>query len=402
MTGNMNTNNKIASEYASNKMAYSRCELISYIALILNILYSVFYPIYISLHDYYHYIVTIFAILIICSEKRFRYKKQVLLGVIFFLFLCAAMIWANHSGFGVLVQIVWPVCIIYMFTQCHLSRNYIDRITFIMSIGWVLSMIGTLSYTEAYFEDFNKGIIAEGINPNTIAIIIVATCFFVCMYLDKKKKPKSFKWAIYLISLIGLYRTHSRTSLAAFVAVLLVEIFLTKKVKWSKRFAIFIAVCVIVAAILFPFVYVGLFSSGIMDYSTMFMGKRLFTGRQSIWLNLWNYLKNDPSAFLWGVGYNTELYSAGTFNLHNAYLMVFAQYGIVVLLVYIAYFIRSISNMYGSEGRISDLQFKCYQILVYALIVGFGETVFSYIPNLIFIAMAIGIGNREKVGVRMR
>ena len=52
--------------------------------------------------------------------------------------------------------------------------------------------------------------------------------------------------------------------------------------------------------------------------------------------------------------------------------------------------------MYNKSGNISDLQFKCYQIVVYVLIVGFGEGVLTYLPNMIFIAMAIGIGNREK------
>ena len=79
--------------------------------------------------------------------------------------------------------------------------------------------------------------------------------------------------------------------------------------------------------------------------------------------------------------------------------MIFAQYGLPTLLVYLAYIIYSLAGMYGKSGQISDLQFKCYQILLYVLIMGFGETVLSYLPNLIFIAMAIGIGCRERLEV---
>ena len=79
--------------------------------------------------------------------------------------------------------------------------------------------------------------------------------------------------------------------------------------------------------------------------------------------------------------------------------MVFAQYGLPTFVVYLAYIFSSAAGMYGQSGRISDLQFKCYQILLYVLIVGFGETVLSSLPNLIFIAMAIGIGRRERLEV---
>lgn len=261
-------------------------------------------------------------------------------------------------------------------------------------------MMGSLNYTKTYFTNFNNGIIEEGINPNTIAIIIVTTCIFFCIYIDSKRKSKLLKIVVYAISLIGLYRTRSRTSLVAFLSILLLEYVLMKKVKESRKLAIAITIFVIVVAIIFPFIYVGLFTSGTVDYSTLFFGKRVFTGRQYIWLNLWNYLQNNHDAFLWGVGFNTELYSGGSFNLHNAFLMIFAQYGILVFVVYIAFLIRSISKMYGADGKISDIQFKCYQILIYALIVGFGETVFSYLPNLIFIATAIGISNRERMRIR--
>ena len=85
--------------------------------------------------------------------------------------------------------------------------------------------------------------------------------------------------------------------------------------------------------------------------------------------------------------------------MHNAYLSIFAQYGIPLLMCYIWYILHSFKKMYSKYERISDLQFKCYQILIYILIVGFGEGVLSYLPNMIFIAMAIGVGNREKLEV---
>ena len=286
-----------------------------------------------------------------------------------------------------------------MFKNFHLPDAYIDRINVLMTAGWLLSIIGSMSYTDTYFEAFEKNIEVEGINPNTMPIIIVTTCLFLGLYIDGKSKSRFWKIFVYFVSFSALYRTRARTSLVAFWAILIVELILKKKIEKSKKLALLLVGLIIAAGIIFAFIYVVLFAKGIITYDTLFLGKRVFTGRQYIWANLWDYLQKSPSAFIWGVGYNTELYSRGTFNLHNAYLMVFAQYGLPTFVVYLAYIFSSAAGMYGQSGRISDLQFKCYQILLYVLIVGFGETVLSYLPNLIFIAMAIGIGRRERLEV---
>lgn len=265
-----------------------------------------------------------------------------------------------------------------------------------MLVGWLIALLATFTYNEQFFANLEAGIEMESVNPNTMAIIIVFTALFLELYIDSTSKSKFLKVLIYLVSLLALYRTRSRTSLVAFAVILLLEFLLKGKIRKSKKLGMLIPVTIIIAGIVFPFVYTLLFTQGIVSYHTLFLGKRIFTGRQYIWLNLWEYLQQHKNAFLWGVGYNTELYSRGTFNLHNAYLSIFAQYGIPLFVFYIWYILRSFSGMFNSYGKITDLQFKCYQVLVYVLIVGFGEGVLSYLPNMIFIAMAIGIGIREK------
>lgn len=383
----------------NRRRVFSPNEIIFYLVLSLNIAYSVVYPVYSALHEYFTYVVTIFAILIFACGKKLKYSGINTVVVIAFIGMNVLAIIMNGSGMGVLIQIIWPLSIIYMFKNFHIPNAYIGRINVLMMVGWILAVAGSLSYTDAYFEAFEKNVEQGGINPNTIAIIIVTTCLFLGLYIDSKSKSKSLKIIVYLISFAALYRTRARTSMVAFFANLITELLLKKKIEKSKKLALLLVALIIAAGIIFPFIYVGLYANGTITYDTQFLGKRVFTGRQYIWMNLWSYLQNNYNAFIWGVGYNTELYSRGTFNLHNAYLMIFAQYGLPTLVVYLVYIIYSVAGMYGKSGRISDLQFKCYQILLYVLIVGFGETVLSYLPNLIFVAMAIGIGCRERLEV---
>ena len=393
-TGKMN----IATDAQSRRgtTSFTRTEVILYLALIINLLYSLFYPVYTALHGFYHIIVLVFAMLIFTAELKVKVNLNKAFMLVAFIGLTIAAILINHSGLGLVINIIWPLTIIYIFRNSRFSSNYLNKINLLMLVGWLIALLATFTYNEQFFANLEAGIEMESVNPNTMAIIIVFTALFLELYIDSTSKSKFLKVLIYLVSLLALYRTRSRTSLVAFAVILLLEFLLKGKIRKSKKLGMLIPVTSIIAGIVSPFVYTLLFTQGIVSYHTLFLGKRIFTGRQYIWLNLWEYLQQHKNAFLWGVGYNTELYSRGTFNLHNAYLSIFAQYGIPLFVFYIWYILRSFSGMFNSYGKITDLQFKCYQVLVYVLIVGFGEGVLSYLPNMIFIAMAIGIGIREK------
>lgn len=377
-----------------SKLKFTIVELIFYLALIFHLVYSLFYPVYSALHDYLQYIIFAFTALLLISGNRVKFSVQNILKLSAFLVLSAVVIVVNNSGLGLLMFIVWPIIIIYMLKNSNLSDNYINKLTALMLIGWIFAFVTSFSYTDTYFENFE--LYYTGLNPNTVAIIIVFTCLFVVLYVDNTSKSTFLKAVVYIISAFALYRTKSRTSLVAFFAILLMEIFLKKWIVKSKKLAVIIAASIIMAGIIFPFIYVTLFTKGIISYDTQLLGKRIYSGRQYIWLNLWEYLQNNKNAYIWGTGYNDSFYT-GSFNLHNAYLMIFAQYGIPVLIIYLSYLLRSILNMFGQINCISDVQFKCYQIILFVLIVGFGETILSYAPNMIFIAMTIGIGCRERL-----
>lgn len=383
---------------ACRVMRFTPAELLFDMALILNLAYSIFYPVYAALHNYYHILVFAIMVLIFLSSKTLKFNALKTAGLAAFIIMSAIVIIINHSGLGLLIMSLWPLSIIYMFQKLSLSNEYLGRIHAVMSSGWIISVATTLTYNASFFENFQKKAEAGVVNPNTIAIILVFTCLFLVSYTDHTLKLKFRKPLIYCITLAALYRAQSRSSLLAFLAVILLEFCFAKRIKRSKKLAVMLIVTVIAAGIIFPFIYVSLYKNGIIAYNTLFLGKRVFTGRESIWLNLWNHMQSDKGAYIWGTGYTTELYSRGTFNLHNAYLMILAQYGTPLLIIYLSYLIHSVSHFFGHANRISDLQFKCYQVLLFVFIVGFGETTLTYLPNLIFIAAAIGIGCREKPG----
>lgn len=385
--------NTVNSMGYDDKFTFTFTEAVLYLALIVNLAYSLFYSVYSALYDYFTYIIFAFIVLLLVCGYKVKLRVQNIVKLIAFLALTTIIILINNSGLGLLNLIVWPIVIIYMIKNSNLSYNYINKLNVIFLVGWIFSIIASLSYSESYFEHFEMNY--TGFNPNTVAIIIVFTCLFLILYVDNTSKSTFLKAIVYIISALALYRCKSRTSIIAFLAVILIEVFLKKLIIKSKKMAVIIMAAIIAAGIIFPFVYVTLFTKGIISYDTRILGKSIYTGRQYVWLNLWEYLQNNKEAYIWGTGYNETFYT-GSFNLHNAYLMIFAQYGIFVLVIYLFYLFRSVLDMFGQINYISDVQFKCYQIILYVLIVGFGETILSYAPNMIFIATAIGIGCRER------
>lgn len=375
--------------------AYTMTELLFYLALTLNLIYSMWYPAYQMLHGSYHIIIFGFAVTLFMADQRIRLRWNRVVAFCVFFCLVIAAILINHSGLGLVILILWPLTIIYLFKNSRLSSCYLKRISVLMLVGWIAALASISVYNNQWSMSLKIGAELQTINPNTIAIIIGFTSLFLALYLENTSKLKCFKIAIYCISLIALWQTKSRTSIVAFIFILLLELFRKKIIKKHPQIGLKIIALIVIGGIVFPCLYTYLFTQEIISYQTVVFGKRVFTGRQYIWWNVWEYLLQNKSAFIWGTGYNTEFYSKGTFNLHNAYIQLFAQYGILVLMIYMWYILRALREMFNVNGHISNVQFKCYQILTFILIVGFAEGVLTYLPNLIFIAMAIGIGIRE-------
>ena len=348
-------------------LLFNRVELLFYIILIFNCLYTQFYPVYLALYDYYSRIIISFIALMFIFARQVRVNKGYTVAVGVFLLFSLGVILVNHTGLGVLLYFVWSLAIIYFLKGMKFSSDYITRLSKIMIVIWGIAVF-----------------------------MISVSCLFIELYISKRSKSKLTRILLYVVSLCALLRTRARTPLVAFICVLSIGFLFKNAIKHSKKIALVLLISVIVMGIVFPFLYVYMFEHMNISYDTVILGKRLFTGRQYIWQNVMTYVQNHKETYLWGTGYNATFYSRGTFNLHNSYWGIFAIFGIPVLLICLWYLIHSVSTMYSKRGYISDLQFVCYQIIMLFLIISFGETIMINLSCLIYLAMAIGIGCRER------
>ncbi len=373
----------------------SLAETLFFLLLGLNLAMIVNFSAYTALYERFNLMVTAAAAVFVLGRNVIELSAQKLAALGGFFVLCLLAIRLNHSGNGVLIQFIWPLSVIFLFRYSDLSPRYAEWVSLMMLVVWLAAVLTSWTNSNAFFAMGALQKRPEGINPNTTAIVVASSCLLLEPFLTRFLSPFWIRSVTYVLSGFAIAATRSRTSLISFILVALLGVLFEKHVRQSRRLALTLMGLVVLVGILFPIVYVALFETGMISSAASVMGKSLLTGRQYIWLNVWEYLKYHKSAFLWGTGYNTDFYAAGSFNLHNAYLQIFAQFGLPVFLLYFSYLFHTVGGMYGSRGALTHLQFRCFQVILLTLAIGYGETILSYLPNLIFFAIVLGIGCRE-------
>ncbi|MEZ8326199.1 O-antigen ligase family protein [Vibrio splendidus] len=109
-------------------------------------------------------------------------------------------------------------------------------------------------------------------------------------------------------------------------------------------------------------------------------GKSLFTGRNDIWLVIFNYIYDN---YLFGAGFGADLSSLNiTISSHNLYLMLIYQLGIVGYIVFIVYFFSMtkvfLGNRYLNDSKMATISISW----VFSILVHQGFEIFLFQNNL--------------------
>jgi hypothetical protein len=362
-------------------------------SFIINMAFFSIDAIYNLTSAYIHYFFILISVCMITINRRIKLEKKVIVYFILIIILSICALILNKSGMGNVAHFFWPITIMLTYKNGKHDQNFfawlslISRFFFyflVLKAIFVYSKIDTSSLREIH----NSGVV----NPNSAGMMLVL--LFFCCNLSYKQIP----WRIQLFRLIavsvGLLFCDSRGPLLAVALIILLSVFCKQLIKKSSSFMLMVFFAIISVGSLFPIIYVSIFKLGVLNNFEI-MGKSLFTGREWIWINIFNYVKEHKMAYFIGTGYNTSFYttafsSEGTFNPHNAYMMLFALFGLPVTIMYFSFMIIIIKKAYN-KGPLSEVQVQAIWILMVACITGFFETTFSYIPVLIFPGIALGI-----------
>lgn len=380
---------------------YKRNQVFEIIFLIMSIILlgavSTYY-LYKLINPIITYLFVIFILFMLFSFEEYSINRKSFI----YLFLTAIMgigiLYFNGSGFGYLILLIFPMFTISLLMKISMNKRFYRNLCVVVICSWGLAAITSTGYSRAYINLVMDGEPMNALNPNIVALVLGATYWFVRAWIQRGRlrgllKPLvTLGFSIITFGCILLCR--SRTSLAALFLLVLFNAILGKKIQLSKKLAYVAYWGIIMVGILLPVAYVFLWENFTLS-DMSFLGKSFFTGRQYIWSNLFEYMKQHPRAIWIGTGYNTDFYVMETFNLHNSYMQIFAEFGIIVLFVYFSFIFYILSRAYKS-GRISKNKVNLLMMGFFLLIVGYTETILVYGLTLIFLVLSFGlIGSNE-------
>ena len=183
-------------------------------------------------------------------------------------------------------------------------------------------------------------------NPNLTGLLISGVFNMLLINL-KHIRAKLLVIAImgYLIYLVWL--TNARTSFLSMMILIIYVLFYK-----DRKIPSFILFIMMIAPILFIFIYLGLYYSGFEDF--VLLGKDFFSGREDTYVYFLNMLQK-PSHYLFGnIGF------VAFRNAHNGPLAIFCNVGLIGLVLFYWNFAHHLSFLNtNADSRTSRLAMVC-------------------------------------------
>ena len=165
------------------------------------------------------------------------------------------------------------------------------------------------------------------------------------------------------------------------LGVYFVLAYVPEKVLNNRRY-IFLVIVVIAAGVAILCIYLNLYRSG---YTAIVLGKTIYTGREYLWAIVLERLGHSRMEFLLGAGAR----ATEGLNLHNNYLGILFNFGIVGLLIYYLFYF-TIFTKCSKLTQDKEIKRGLAMFVSFFLVLGWTETTTLWAP--MFIGMNLGIG----------
>ncbi len=313
-------------------------QIISYIAMILDIVIVWAYMFFI---DALYFMLVIQALLPIIIVILQQIKMPKYVWIIFTIGIIFAIISTvyNHLAYEKLFLYISLLTHVLLYKYLILQeREFFWFILINTCFAYTLIISFFPEYLEAeklyYYRNLITGRV---INPNHYAIYSVFTAVLsvICLDLTKIKKVIKYilSYSVLIIFLTLIFISKSRTSLIALI--IFTFLFTLKKFRFfeSVKSQNLVGLVCLIGSFAVILAYLLLYK--VSDGSFMIFGKDFFSGRQIIWMKAFEELKSS-----WFLGFAHPIINNGvSYQMHNGLLEVLCYFGIVPFLVLISLFI---------------------------------------------------------------
>lgn len=230
----------------------------------------------------------------------------------------------SHSGFGVILNFVSFLLILYLADRVKIHRFCYYVITFICLgclIGWIGKSENQYNTNMASMVVF---ILAAGTMPG------------IGIYLKRTDHENLYRWYSILITAavsVLAWKLKARGIMIGIGVFWIISLFIPK-CAWKPKYLYRIAVILLLSGgLLLPLIYVWNWKNGNIE-NFAWLGKNFYTAREKIWIQFFEAFQKEPWT---GIGSNIEekIPEALFTEVHNGYLHLLFVYGIILFIIVI-------------------------------------------------------------------
>lgn len=324
----------------------------------------------------------------------FRFDKKVVCYIVFTCCYALFSILLTRGGYGSIITFIMPILQFYILSKTNVSLSHekvLSKFCFIMLIFFSLRSI-------PFRINFDASSEKSLINTNVYGMFTLYAFFIWNLYSKSVGyKKKSLYVCAFLLSVIAMLNFRSRGTLIALLAYVILTFLPIKLYTHQNILATFCLFLLI--GIMFPIVYTLLYKY--WSPNLRIMGKAIFTGREAIWINMFNAFGESPSGIIFGVGSKVELWEGNNLNVHNNFWNIIVNFGVVGFALYYGCII-SIINKIAHKVSCPKVKNGLCMFVCASMILGITETTTLWMPISIFVMWGLSSAYREACRYKKR
>lgn len=337
----------------------------------------------------------ILAILLLELTKLKRADGLFILAVLGFLVLEMT---AGETSPGSALAILFVVSVITVFQYVKLEKGFWRVLLFAGGIAFLYIILHARNYWTL-FDMTDRGLLTEGriaINPNTLSVFLMVFYIVLCLMAEKRGINRRLLWPVRIGILALNYLLKCRTGMMIFLVIIICDLLIPYRLWLSRRFALWCYSVVLFFGIGFPRIFCILSENEWVNYMVYSLtGKFLFTGRERIWLNFYQYVDSRPMAYWFGVGTKRVAEIIGNSSIHNSYLWIMSNCGMAGVLILFAFILWTVNRAYRRGiGRLSAI---CVWGYLVVLLNFYTEATFGYGFTAVILNMILGMTNNDSL-----
>lgn len=364
-----------------------------------------------SIYNAIPFIASMICMVIIILSTEYISIKNVTFILIMIVYMSVDTIVHKGGGIGSVLIQLYIIETIILFKNIKITERQIKFFAIVLFMLMLFHTINAKNYYEV-FELDNSG---EILNSNSVAEIVFIIYGILCILqkhnlLIKSKKQRVFgvkinltSFIIYIIlTVITFYiinQCKSRTTLVSFFVFIALLFIMPYKFK-KKNILLIISGGIMILGSIYPFVFLRL-----QQYTALNMwvyshtGRYYYTGREQIWGNFIKELSGTVLNWLFGVGSHTVLGVStkwGT-NLHNTYWGIILNFGIIGLVLFIAFLLLNIKNTLKNDEIKKGIGSDFVILFLSILIIGWSETILIWSIMIPICYSIIGVAQNSNL-----